>query len=144
MYFVYRCVHVRVHMRVLIEQCCVITNYIICPFTRTAYQVTMRHTNNTIGQSPCFTNKCIVQMNACIVSVFCVCVHACVHVCMRVCMCVRACVRACTFFDLHKDNMPSGSETNDKVLCFVNRYIVHRNMCIAGVLSVIGLVRACI
>ena len=40
--------------------------------------------------------------------------------------------------------MPSGSETNDKTLCFVNRCIMHRNMCIAGMLTVCGLVRACI
>ena len=37
-----------------------------------------------------------------------VCVRACVRVCVRVSVCVRA--NVCAFFDLHKDNMPSGSD----------------------------------
>ena len=52
----------------------------------------------------------------CVYMCVCVCMHACVRACvLRVC--VRACVRVCAlaFFDLHMDNTPSGSETNDKV-----------------------------
>ena len=40
------------------------------------------------------------------------CVQACVRPCVRVCVRARECKHAyvCAFFDLHKDNMPSGSE----------------------------------
>ena len=61
-------------------------------------------------QVHCAKNMCVYQVCTCLCASMRACVCACV--CVRVCVRARECKHAyvCAFFDLHKDNMPSGSE----------------------------------
>ena len=60
-------------------------------------------------QVHCAKNMCVSQVCTCLCASMRACVCACVCVC--VCVHVSASMRMCVhFFDLHKDNMPSGSE----------------------------------
>ena len=103
-------VRLSVHM---CANCTMLCNYVICPFTRTACQVTMRQTKKQHSKM----SMIYEQVHCAKECVYLRCVLR-VYMCAHVCACVHACVCVCAFLTFTRTTCQVAlKQTTKSVFC---------------------------